>query len=112
MPQTHSGNKAFRRIVSFIAALGCVAIIWLSILPRLGEHPVVRELVERNEAKGIDPSAKFYTEHPGMAQFMDNIETAHRHSGHEFWLQSAQQRIAQSNQDSPSHLQPLSKIED
>ncbi len=104
MPQTHSDNNASRRVVSFVVALGCVATVWLSILPRLGEHPAVRELVERNEAKGIDPSAKFYTEHPGMSQFLDNVETAHRHAGSEFWLKSRQQKVPPSPLEPPSHV--------
>jgi hypothetical protein len=42
----------------------CVAgaIFWLVVLPWIARTQYVGEMIRRNEAAGIDPSAMFYTE--------------------------------------------------
>ncbi|HWL08166.1 MAG TPA: hypothetical protein VNQ76_07175 [Planctomicrobium sp.] len=62
-----------------------MAFVWLGVLPRLETQPVVRDFIEHNNALGIDPSAKFYTEHPATRSFLDHIDTAHRRTGNAFW---------------------------
>ncbi len=77
-----------KRWVSLLIAVTVVAVVWLGVLPRLGTQPVIRNLIDRNEELGIDPSAKFYTEHPATGTFLDRIKTAHRRSGESFWSRS------------------------
>lgn len=43
-------------------AVGVMALIWLVVLPRLGETPPIKRHIETMKAAGIDPSAMFYTE--------------------------------------------------
>ena len=35
---------------------------WLVFLPAVGRTPVMRRMIDRNEAAGIDVGAKFYTD--------------------------------------------------
>jgi hypothetical protein len=63
---------------------GCaiaIAVIWLLVLPLLGEQSSVRAYVERNESLGIDPTAKFYTELPAMPGIFDRVQSAQRRAG-------------------------------
>lgn len=46
------------------AVILLVGLIWLGILPRLAEHPVVRRRIEWNERHGIVPDAFSYSELP------------------------------------------------
>ena len=39
-----------------------IAIIWMIVLPWIARQDPVRQMIRRNEAAGIDPSAMFYTE--------------------------------------------------
>lgn len=83
-------RAAWLRLGAWIAA---IAMIWLGVLPAIGRHPAVRRYIECNEAQGIDPSAKFYTEMPVMPAVLDRIETARRRDAAAFWPnQSARQR--------------------
>lgn len=58
-------------------ALAAIAIasVWLFVLPWLGELPAVRQRIEGNRTAGINPTAVFYTDHPGMADIEREIES-------------------------------------
>ena len=43
-----------------------LAIIWMLLLPMVARRPSVAGRIERLEAKGIDPTAIFYTELDAM----------------------------------------------
>jgi hypothetical protein len=55
-----------------------LAALWLGVLPLVGKQPGIRAYVERNEALGIDPTAKFYTELPAMPEIFERVESAQR----------------------------------
>jgi hypothetical protein len=57
-----------------------VAAVWLGVLPFVGKQTSIRAYVERNEALGIDPTAKFYTELPAMPGIFDRVQSAQRRS--------------------------------
>jgi hypothetical protein len=59
---------------ALLAAIATAAITWLAVLPLVGEQPVVRATISRNERLGIDPAAKFYTELPCMPCVYHRIE--------------------------------------
>jgi hypothetical protein len=67
----------WRRLAVWVIA---IAVIWLAVLPFLGEQSDIRAYVERNEALGIDPTAKFYTELPAMPDIFDRMQSAQRRS--------------------------------
>jgi len=66
------------------AAAATAAVTWLVVLPRVGNQPALRAFIERNETLGVDPTAKFYTELPGMADFRDRTATARRQHAEAF----------------------------
>jgi hypothetical protein len=67
--------SAWRRLAAAIAA---IAALWLGVLPLVARQPGIQAYVERNEALGIDPSAKFYTELPLMPEIFDRIQSLQR----------------------------------
>jgi hypothetical protein len=77
------------RFVPWSKLLACamiLALVWLQTLPWLSRQSAIHRSIERNERLGIDPSAKFYTEMPGMPDFYDRIEGARRRHSEDFWL--------------------------
>jgi hypothetical protein len=78
MPLPPCVNDSLRRRATLVAFSAIVALIWLGALPLLGSRPAIQRYIERNESLGIDPSAKFYTELPGMPDFFDRTDTARR----------------------------------
>jgi hypothetical protein len=72
-----------------VAATAMLAAIWLGILPYVGSRPSIRAYIEQNELHGIDPSAKFYTELPGMPVFSARMDDALRRDGAAFGIEPA-----------------------
>jgi hypothetical protein len=91
MPLPHSANNGkrcrtpfLRRWATLLAWSATIAIVWICALPLLGSRPAIQHYIERNESLGIDPSAKFYTELPGMADFYDRTDSARRQNAAAF----------------------------
>ncbi|HEX4147221.1 MAG TPA: hypothetical protein VHY91_27235 [Pirellulales bacterium] len=78
VPGTVSPKRFLAPFSRFLACGAIIALVWLGALPLLGRQPAIRHHVERNQSLGIDPSAKFYTELPGMPDFFDRTDTARR----------------------------------
>jgi hypothetical protein len=74
-----------RGALGLLAACLVIAGVWFVVLPALGRTRAVREHIERNDRNGIDPSAKFYTELPGMPLILERIDSVHRRDGAAFW---------------------------
>lgn len=51
----------------------CMVVAWLVVLPQIGEFPHVRAMIDHNDERGIDPTAKFYTELPMMGRVRERI---------------------------------------
>jgi hypothetical protein len=73
-PVDYGSGEVWRPRCLLLAATAAVAIVWLTVLPRVGEQPVVREQIRRNERLGIDPAAKFYTELPCMPGIFHRVD--------------------------------------
>ena len=54
--------------------LAAIAAIWLVVLPSLAQVPAIRTTIQRHEAHGVDPSAKFYSEVPAMPMIIRQVE--------------------------------------
>lgn len=80
-PSAGSRNGAGR----LLAACAAIAVVWLVVLPAVGRIPAVDAYIARNEAAGIDPSVKFYSEVPCMSLVIERVDSAHRTSGAVFW---------------------------
>ncbi|HEX3658870.1 MAG TPA: hypothetical protein VHV55_23960 [Pirellulales bacterium] len=86
MPLPPSASNRLRAWFRLLAAAAIVAAIWLGILPYIGSRPPIRAYIERNDSRGIDPSAKFYTELPGMPRFAAQIDDARRRDAAAFGM--------------------------
>ena len=65
----------------WLALLGWIALIgvvWLGILPRVAQHPGVRDRRQHLDAKQVDPSAMFYTELAGIGRLLDELDDRNR----------------------------------
>jgi hypothetical protein len=78
VPPLRSKNDCWRRWGKLLACVAAAALAWLWLLPLMASQPAIQRAVQRNERLGIDPSAKFYTELPGMADFYDRTDSARR----------------------------------
>jgi hypothetical protein len=56
-----------------VLALIAISCFWTIVLPRVGELAFVRQRIEMNRAAGINPTAVFYTDHPGMGNIERSI---------------------------------------
>jgi hypothetical protein len=83
-PSKNNGNVDSEPSCPGLGALAiCTAIIallWLAVLPQIGNLPAVRATIRRNDSLGIDPSAKFYSELPAMPALLDHVRDARRQS--------------------------------
>lgn len=57
-------------------AVAAMGLTWLVLLPRIAALPAVRATIEQNEAAGVDPAAKFYTEVPAMPRLLEQVRQA------------------------------------
>lgn len=57
-------RSVLARRLTLLTAAGLIAAFWLVVLPRWAASPGVRGAIDRNAARGIDPAALYYTDHP------------------------------------------------
>ena len=67
-----------RRRMRLAACAAAVGVVWLVVLPWAAQTAAVRERIARDEALGVDPSAKFYTELPAMPGIVARVEAIRR----------------------------------
>ena len=65
------------RFLRLALVTACAAVVWLVVLPRVGEVEHVRAMIDHNEQRGVDPSAKFYSELPMMPRVRERIRGTH-----------------------------------
>ena len=70
---THSEPGRLAPGARLLACVAVMAATWLWALPQHAETPSVRQMIDRNEELGIDPSAKFYSELPLMPRVMERL---------------------------------------
>lgn len=58
-----------------LAACAVIAVVWLVVLPAVGRIPSVEAYIARNEASGIDPGVKFYSELPAMSVIVERVDS-------------------------------------
>lgn len=62
-----------------------IAVVWLVVLPAIGRLEPVRRKIEAEQARGIDPSAMFYTELEAMRPVQQAMDEVHDRDGHTLW---------------------------
>ncbi len=55
-------SQRLRGRLAFIVSASVLTLVWTVVLPWIGQRGPMREMIERNESMGIDPTAMFYTE--------------------------------------------------
>ena len=88
MLQPNSSDSGFRRLLRFAVAIAAVGILWLVVLPRIGETPAVRDFIDVNEARGINPGAMYYTELDAMPRIIDEVDRTRENASEAFWVPS------------------------
>ena len=82
-PKTYI-NRSVRAAI----AIGSLSLIWLVILPWMGQRPMFQDHIRLMERDGIDPSAMFYSE----LRELDEVEATFRRLAEEepdlFWRKS------------------------
>lgn len=63
-----------------------VAVAWLVILPTIAARPAVKARLEELDAKGIDPSAMYYSELPAMDDVQVRVARFHREHADALWV--------------------------
>jgi hypothetical protein len=77
-----------------LAAILVVATIACGgVLPAIGRLPSVAGWIERNESRGIDPSARYYTDHPACDRLLERLEEARTAHPDAFYSASKSSRI-------------------
>lgn len=64
--------------VRLAVCLAAIATVWLVVLPALAQVSAVRAMIDRHEAHGVDPSAKFYSELPAMPKISQRVDAIRR----------------------------------
>lgn len=77
--------------VRLALCLAAIAAIWLLILPALAKVSSIRGMIDRHEADGVDPSAKFYSELPAMPMITRRVDEIRRAQPEAFGLSGPQQ---------------------
>ncbi len=73
------------RRIAFAACVAALLIAWLDGLPRLARQPRIAAYIARNEARGINPAAKFYTEHEVTQTGLRHVDAARRADVNAWW---------------------------
>lgn len=79
-----------RQTVSGIGRLAAVcigaAVAWLGVLPAIAARPAVKARLDELDAKGIDPSAMYYSELPAMDDVQVRFARFHREHADALWV--------------------------
>ncbi|MEQ1826135.1 MAG: hypothetical protein ABL921_09315 [Pirellula sp.] len=76
------------RIASLIAVLAATSFVWVIVLPRIGDVPSVRRRIDLYREAGINPTAVFYTDHPGMTNIERSVAANVDDPSGSFWKPS------------------------
>ena len=80
---TVGGNSGRRRLVAIVAA---VVLLWLFVLPAIGQNPAMRAAIAEREAQGIDSGAMFYTDLELMDDVLARLKQFHREHPDALWV--------------------------
>ena len=72
-------------VLKLSIAIALVALIWMLLLPSISDLQSVRSRIDGNRAAGVNPTAVFYTDHPGMADIERNIDSIVNAKLSSFW---------------------------
>jgi len=80
--------RPWRGTTQLSIAMIIIVGVWLFLLPRVSDIPSVRARIDSNRGAGINPTAVFYTDHPGMADIERSVQSRVESPGGWFWKPS------------------------
>ena len=80
MSKPNSPPRSRKSLARFLLASLVVMLVWGLFLPWVAEQHTIEQRLEFLDARGIDPSAMFYTELDAMDKILDELERQSRHS--------------------------------
>lgn len=87
-PPNSSSNDLRGRYRQAAIALAVVAFLWLVVLPTIGRLEPVRDFIDANESRGINPGAMYYTELEAMPRIIDEVDRTRENAHEAFWRPS------------------------
>ena len=75
-------RSGWRRLV---VTIGLIVVLWVGILPRLGELPAVQRRMQLLDRHNINPAALFYTELDCMDEVEKQMATTRAKYPRAFW---------------------------
>lgn len=89
MPPPNSLSNDLRgRYRRATIALAVVAFLWLVVLPTIGRLEPVRDFIDANESRDINPGAMYYTELEAMPRIIDEVDRTRENASEAFWRPS------------------------
>ena len=82
---TANSMKTIRRWGSLVGIVLVVSGVWLVVLPWIGARPHVSQRIQDEQARGIDPSAMFYSELELLPPIAHRMERMHERDAAGFW---------------------------
>ena len=79
-------HSAAKRWLKLLVACSLITLLWLIVLPWIGSQPSISETIRDHQARGIDPSAMFYTELEAMERILDRIDRLNDAHPQLFWI--------------------------
>ncbi len=80
---TQAGHR--RGQIQLLAALSAIVLVWCGLLPALGRTTVLRQRIAFLEARGVNPSAKFFTEQEAGWRNAAEVERQLQEHPQAFW---------------------------
>ena len=72
-----------RRLAAIVAV---IALLWLIVLPAIGENDAMRAAIADREARGIDSGAMFYTDLELMDGVLARVKEFQRENPDALWI--------------------------
>ncbi len=69
-----------------MAILAAIALVWLFVLPAIGESAAMQAAIAEREARGIDSGAMFYTDLEMMDDVLARSKQFHREHPDALWI--------------------------
>jgi len=80
-----TGGGVWRGRCQLLAGLVAVLVVWCGLLPALSRTTEMRQRIEFLESRGINPSAKFFTEQEAGWRNAADVERRIRQHPEAFW---------------------------
>lgn len=83
-------NDTGKRLASLLAAVVAIVIVWGVLLPAVSQMATIRTRNDYLDARGIDPSAKFFTDQAAGRRNAAVVEKKVAENPELFWSTSRQ----------------------